>query len=152
MALTAKDRKILACLQNDGRMSNVALAEKVGISQSHKPRPCGLATKLPWISLTVSIPLASGKRPARAPNPSMDTARGARFCFPAGRRRAKQAKLKNFTVMSTISAETQREVFDAFFDRLPAGADARGLPSSLLQLHTSSAVSVFAAHVVGQFE
>jgi len=54
--------------------------------------------------------------------------------------------------MSTISAERQREVFDAFFDRLAAGADARGLPSSLLQLHTSSAVSVFAAHVVGQFE
>ena len=26
MTLTAKDRKILACLQSDGRMSNVALA------------------------------------------------------------------------------------------------------------------------------
>jgi Lrp/AsnC family transcriptional regulator, leucine-responsive regulatory protein len=36
MTLTAKDRKILACLQSDGRMSNVALAERVGIS----PSPC----------------------------------------------------------------------------------------------------------------
>jgi len=36
MTLTAKDRKILACLQSDGRLSNVALAEKVGMS----PSPC----------------------------------------------------------------------------------------------------------------
>jgi Lrp/AsnC family transcriptional regulator, leucine-responsive regulatory protein len=36
MTLTTKDRKILACLQSDGRMSNVALAEKVGMS----PSPC----------------------------------------------------------------------------------------------------------------
>jgi Lrp/AsnC family transcriptional regulator, leucine-responsive regulatory protein len=36
MTLTAKDKRILACLQRDGRMSNVALAEMIGMS----PSPC----------------------------------------------------------------------------------------------------------------
>jgi Lrp/AsnC family leucine-responsive transcriptional regulator len=36
MTLSAKDKKILACLQNDGRISNVALAETIGMS----PSPC----------------------------------------------------------------------------------------------------------------
>jgi Lrp/AsnC family transcriptional regulator, leucine-responsive regulatory protein len=36
MALSSMDRKILAALQTDGRLSNVALAEQIGMS----PSPC----------------------------------------------------------------------------------------------------------------
>jgi Lrp/AsnC family leucine-responsive transcriptional regulator len=36
MTLTASDRKILRILQEDGRIANVALAEKIGMS----PSPC----------------------------------------------------------------------------------------------------------------
>ena len=64
--LDAVDRRILAALQADGRLSNVDLAEKVGLS----PSPCPLALPTCW--LPACFPTAASSPGCTVPPPLAD--------------------------------------------------------------------------------